>query len=522
MKENKNIDRLFQEKFKDFEAAPNEKVWKNIKSELQKENDRKVIPIWWYRIAGVAAVLAMVFLAGNFWLDSNENQVVNSIEEIKEEDIQKKPETPFTSSESKNKDGGYATGQNTIEKTENIIQPQTSNPKNSQQEVANTNTEHGKANSKRLVEKSSTVASNSSSNSGRLASTGTKNSETEDSSRIASAGENTSEVNSKESKNQQNLSSSIAGDANSDKQSTSTEKNSLAENTSEEENSLIDKNKTGVEENEEDKKSLVDTAKEIEEDKDEEKSSEEKENDEQHLSKWLIKPNVSPIYYGSLNGGNSLDKSLANNSSSGELTMAYGVNFAYSISEKLKVRSGVSKVNMSYNVNNIAFSPAVNAIQLEGLNYPSNESIEVVSTNRPQPNSDAITNEFGRAETPTFSQGTLNQQLGYIEVPLEIEYALLNKKFGVNLIGGASTLFLDNNAVVINSGEGQLSLGEANNLNNVSFTTNVGLGLNYNLSQQFDLNLEPTFKYQLNGFNNNINNFKPYYFGVYTGFSFKF
>ena len=202
--------------------------------------------------------------------------------------------------------------------------------------------------------------------------------------------------------------------------------------------------------------------------------------------------------------------------------MAYGVNFAYSISEKLKVRSGVSKVNMSYNVNNIAFSPAVNAIQLEGINSPSNESIEVVSTARPQTNSDAITNEFGQEQFNNFSQGTINQQLGYIEVPLEIEYALLNKKFGINLIGGASTLFLDNNAVVINSGEGQLSLGEANNLNNVSFTTNVGLGLNYNLSKQFDLNLEPTFKYQLNGFNNNINNFKPYYFGVYTGFSFKF
>ena len=508
MKENKNIDRLFQEKFKDFEAVPSENVWKNIKSELEKEKDRKVIPIWWYRIAGAAAVLALVFLAGNFWLDSNKNNVVNATEKVKENDNQKTNE-PFQPAKSKTTNT-YASGENVIEKTENTIQPQTQKPKNFQQDI--TNTPKVKANSNRLVEKNSSVTSSSFPNSGKVASTGTRNSTNKNSNGIVSEKQNTSEIHPNNSPNKSNL----------EPATTSSEKNSLAENNSTEENNFIDKNKTITEENEEDKKSLVAAAKEIEETKDEEKNSEEKENEQQNLSKWLIKPNVSPIYYGSLNGGNSLDKSLANNSSSGELSMAYGVNFAYSISEKLKVRSGVSKVNMSYNVNNIAFSPAVNAIQLEGINSPSNESIEVVSTARPQTNSDAITNEFGQEQFNNFSQGTINQQLGYIEVPLEIEYALLNKKFGINLIGGASTLFLDNNAVVINSGEGQLSLGEANNLNNVSFTTNVGLGLNYNLSKQFDLNLEPTFKYQLNGFNNNINNFKPYYFGVYTGFSFKF
>lgn len=498
MKENKNIDRLFQEKFKDFEAAPSENVWKNIKRELEKEKRHKVIPIWWYRIAGVAAIFALVFFAGNFWIDSNKNNVVNSTEKINE-----KTNKPFQPAKSKTTNT-YASGENTI-------QPQTSTPKNSQQGV--TNTPKVKANSNRLVEKNSPVTSNSFPNSGKIALTGTKNSTKKNSGKIASVERNISEVEPNDSKNKSKL----------EPTNTTSEKSSLVENNlKEKNNNLLDKNITITEENEDDKKSLIAAAKEIEETKDEEKNSEEKESDEQSLSKWLIKPNVSPIYYGSLNGGNSLDKSLANNSSSGELTMAYGVNFAYTLSQKLKVRSGVSKVNMSYNVNNIAYSPAVNAIQLEGINSPSNENIEVVSAGRPQPNSDAMNYEFGRQEINNFSQGTLNQQLGYIEVPLEIEYALLNKKFGINLIGGASTLFLDNNDVVINSGEGQLSLGEANNLNKVSFTTNVGLGLNYNLSQQFDLNLEPTFKYQLNGFNNNINNFKPYYFGVYTGFSFKF
>ena len=41
MKNKKNIDRLFQEQFKDFEIKPNIEVWKNIELALRdkKNND---------------------------------------------------------------------------------------------------------------------------------------------------------------------------------------------------------------------------------------------------------------------------------------------------------------------------------------------------------------------------------------------------------------------------------------------------------------------------------------------------
>ncbi|WP_273568743.1 hypothetical protein [Maribacter halichondriae] len=43
----KNLDKLFQEKFKDFSEIPDEKVWENISASLDKKNRRRVIPIWW-------------------------------------------------------------------------------------------------------------------------------------------------------------------------------------------------------------------------------------------------------------------------------------------------------------------------------------------------------------------------------------------------------------------------------------------------------------------------------------------
>ena len=62
MKEEKNIDRLFQEKFKDFNAKPSAKVWANIEKELKEDKERMpfIIPLW-YKIGGIAAALVLVF-----------------------------------------------------------------------------------------------------------------------------------------------------------------------------------------------------------------------------------------------------------------------------------------------------------------------------------------------------------------------------------------------------------------------------------------------------------------------------
>jgi len=536
MKEKKSIDRLFQEKFKEFEASPKNRVWKNIETELQQKEEKKVFPIWWYRIAGIAAVVAVAFFAGNFlWNNAQKQEVVNSPVIIQPEDIQN-TDHPFTnkfpSEETKNEENNPSADLNnsvTASKENNVFQKnqtQTPNPEESSQQQADIVYPDSKANSKRVAGNNPTVDKSAPSNGKEFASTGNNSGKNNRAAALNSEEKQNERINVEGSSMVLIRNSSEENKTNKNNSGNIVEKNSevnkgIAGAEIEASNEVISENEeilnSALKEDKE--KSLVEEAAKIKE----ETSDEYEDEQEQKLSKWLISPNVSPIYYGSLNGGNGIDQSLAENSSSGEVSMAYGVNFAYAISEKLKVRSGVSKVNMSYNVNDIAYSSDVNAIQLEGVrNNPQHKTLEVVSRfSNNQPESGAG-GEFGRAVLAPRTEGTLNQQLGYIEVPLELEYALLNKRFGVNIIGGASTLILEENNIGINSEEGYLSIGEANNLNNVSFTTNLGLGFGYSLSKKFDLNLEPTFKYQLNTYNNNINDFKPYYFGVYTGFSFKF
>ncbi|HMQ43050.1 MAG TPA: hypothetical protein PKC63_01715, partial [Mariniflexile sp.] len=129
----------------------------------------------------------------------------------------------------------------------------------------------------------------------------------------------------------------------------------------------------------------------------------------------------------------------------------------------------------------------------------------------------------GKSELLATTSTSINQALGYIEVPLELQYALVNKKLGINLIGGFSSFFLSDNKIYSEAeGGGKTFLGEANNINNVSYSANFGVGFNYQVSKKIDLNVEPMFKYQINTFSNTSGDFSPYFIGVYTGFAIKF
>ena len=50
MSERKNINKLFQENFENFEVIPDEIVWKNIEMKLNEKKKRRVVP---YRCFGV-------------------------------------------------------------------------------------------------------------------------------------------------------------------------------------------------------------------------------------------------------------------------------------------------------------------------------------------------------------------------------------------------------------------------------------------------------------------------------------
>ena len=117
---------------------------------------------------------------------------------------------------------------------------------------------------------------------------------------------------------------------------------------------------------------------------------------------------------------------------------------------------------------------------------------------------------------------SLNQRFGYLEVPLELSYKLSDKKLRVDVIAGISTFFLNKNEIYSENKVKTTYIGQANNLNNMSYSTNLGVGLEYKISKSLNFNFDPMFKYQLNAFSNDAGNFKPYILGIYSGLSYRF
>ena len=82
--------------------------------------------------------------------------------------------------------------------------------------------------------------------------------------------------------------------------------------------------------------------------------------------------------------------------------------------------------------------------------------------------------------------------------------------------------FLNQNNISLVANGVEMEVGRANNLNNIHFSSNVGLGFRYNFWNSFNANFQPMFKYQINTFSENSGNFRPYFIGLYTGISFSF
>ncbi len=521
MSDKKHIDRLFQERFKDFEANPDPSVWSNIQSSLNADKKRRrVIPIWW-KIAGVAALLMLSFTIGNFIYNSNSNS--DNPKEIlvdSENSTPKDLELDSTNSNNSSNKNNTVTSSTDDLKSLNQINTNSSNNSN---EAINQNPKNVIKNNSQLLTKSNlnknniTSSSNKNENKGQVIK---KNLNT-----ISKSNTNAvAIIKNQQLENNNNSSNNIDEKANSDliKNTISKTTGVVTQTESLKEENKLNQLKT-LDEVEETTKEKEEGTLSIEEELAETNNEKEEEiiEKEELKNRWNVMPNIAPVYFNTLGKGSSIDSQFANNDKSGTLNMSYGIAASYAINNRLAVRTGINRVNVGYDTNNVLIYQGVetspnNSRPIKSINYNENAQNTVVIS----------ADNFAFAQVPgvlsNAIDASLDQRLGFIEVPLELSYKVSDKKLGINVIGGVSALFLNENEVYSTLNGNSRLLGEANNINETSFSANFGLGLDYKLSDKFDINLEPLFKYQMNTFKDTSGDFKPFIIGVYTGFSFKF
>jgi hypothetical protein len=123
----------------------------------------------------------------------------------------------------------------------------------------------------------------------------------------------------------------------------------------------------------------------------------------------------------------------------------------------------------------------------------------------------------------SYINNSLFQNFSYLEMPVILRYKLIDKSIDFNLIGGLSYNLLINNTVHTVIDGSKYNVGKTAGINPFMVSSSVGMGMEYSISEKISLNLEPTFRYYINPFNNIQSvGAHPYSFGVFSGLSYKF
>ncbi|MFD0795917.1 outer membrane beta-barrel protein [Maribacter chungangensis] len=537
----KKIDELFQEKLLGFKEVPDDRVWASIEASLDQRKKKRIVPLWW-SLGGIAAALLVGLLLFNpLDTETNIEQIITDVEQpssdtltnpnnapetldldqIDEHTIVAKETEDEVPPASENSEIQVVTTEKTegrpsknANKTNRKVTPITGNDRFKQNEAIVTTKQQNKGEDRKYedinqnnLKTDSDVAKNEKTKnpSSKGINTPTLNEKAikdKEETMVAS-----NDVTKKEGENTENV---IVNPIVKMEMGSENKETQVVQNTTEQKaDNISDTNK----------KSIFD-----------EITRQEKEKEavaETSTKKWSAGPSVAPVYFNAMGEGSSVHSIFVPNAKSGNVNMSYGLSVGYELSSKLKVRTGIHKVDFGYDTNDIAFSSSPIATtngQIDNINYRTTSRNLVVSS---KPGGSA--REQAPQSSLDFSSsqnierdGVMTQQMGYLEIPVELNYALIDKKFGLNVIGGVSSLFLVDNSVVLSSGNLTTEMGDANNLNNLNFSANFGLGVNYKFSRNIHLNIEPVFKYQLNTFSQTDGTFNPYALGVYSGLNFRF
>ena len=400
MKQKKNIDQLFNERFANHQADPPSHVWDKVQARLEKDKKDRVIAIWW-RTAGVAASLALIIsLAG--LLDATQSNVV-------------------------------------VEQQQNIEQSPAANPKIDKALEINLRQDKPRVATSNNAAQNNAIKPQVKSSDNTVSKNKPNVLKTPENAVVKLVAKKDAGVLSKNfpviSENKEIINTETVVPTGS---------------------STVIASKEKISPEETEKQSIYDA---IEEQKQLVSKEAVANNTNPQENLWEIAPNIAPVYYNTLSQGSSIDASFADNSQSGDVNISYGIGVRYALSDRLKIRSGISNVALSYSTSGIELGDGPVSLALKTIDYAS-EGVVVIAQDLGTFSSQNQDGTFGDI-TPKSTNGEafINQNISYYEVPLELSYTLFDSAFGLDVIGGISTLLLGNNEVSVTAGSYNEVLG---------------------------------------------------------------
>ncbi len=224
-----------------------------------------------------------------------------------------------------------------------------------------------------------------------------------------------------------------------------------------------------------------------------EKEKEEKEKKDNLINKkerWAV-----AVFAGVASSENTKNEKTLGNVNDSKQSNSYGVKTKYSINKKWAVGSGLKISELGQSVANVSYVSAKNnAFFAPAASYA--DSSPVASSDPSRQDYLLISNSTKEAmKNENVQTGKLDQNLRYVEMPLEVSYSVFNKnKASINLnTGGFVGKLISNNVAL----DGH-SIGENMNANDYVYGSTLSSTVQYRVYKKTNVFVEPAVNYYIN------------------------
>jgi hypothetical protein len=172
-------------------------------------------------------------------------------------------------------------------------------------------------------------------------------------------------------------------------------------------------------------------------------------------------------------------------STSPEVSFSYGANVGFKLSRRILLQSGISYRKSNSTTTSSAYVEEVSTGKRLPIVASYNYTLE------------------GLSVVNSMDETSLTNQFEFASVPLRAGYMILDRKLNLTLLGGISTEFFLGNKI---KGGGDFlesisgSQGESSPYKDIYFNGSVGTMLGYTIFDNYNLTIEPGYRFAINSF----------------------
>ncbi|KQB43001.1 hypothetical protein [Flavobacterium aquidurense] len=234
--------------------------------------------------------------------------------------------------------------------------------------------------------------------------------------------------------------------------------------------------------------------------------------------KWAVE-----VFAGVASSENYKNDKTFGNTNDSKQSSTYGVKTKYKINKKWAVGSGFKINELGQSVANVSYLSTKNAAFFSSNDYfnlNTTAAAPKITTNADYvfvPNSTTNAIKENDIQSNNIQTGNLDQNLRYIEMPLEVSYSVFSKnKASINLNTGGFVGKLISNNVALDGN----SLGQNINANDYVYGSTLSSTLQYRVYKKTNVFVEPAVNYYINPLSNQ--SFNQFQWGLNFGLNVSF